>query len=50
MPFPSRAFFSVFKNNALVGELFANLVGAGEIASLLGQVALGYQSLNFGIG
>ena len=47
---PTNAVFGVFDEDAVFGELVADLVGAGEVALTLGKGALGYQSVNSLVG
>ncbi len=50
LPLPADAVFRVFEENALGEEVVADSVGAGEVALLFGEGAVGDQGIDLGVG
>ncbi len=48
--FPADAVFGVFEEDAFFEEVFADGVGAGEVALLFGEGAIGDEGFDGGVG
>ncbi len=49
LPFPPASVLCIFHYNPGIGELFADSVGAGEVAGFFGGVAFLDQAINIGV-